>query len=90
MSSPLGGTPLPPPTGKDNYLAEMWSGSEEGSYLRLRDFCITQSRLESNKEEEEKTKLPPPAGSASEPKSVVVAFRIPGGNRQILFLPPGI
>ena len=27
---------------KDNYLAEMCSGSEEGSYLRLMDFCITQ------------------------------------------------
>ena len=24
------------------YLAEMCSGSEEGSYLRLIDFCITQ------------------------------------------------
>ena len=29
------------------------SGSEAGSYLRLVDFCITQLRLESNKEEEE-------------------------------------
>jgi len=27
---------------KNNYFAEMWSGSEEGSYLRLIDFCITQ------------------------------------------------
>ena len=32
----------------------MCSGSEAGSYLRLRDLCITlNSRLESNKEEEE-------------------------------------
>ena len=34
----------------------MCSGSEEGSYLMLIDFCITQlygHRLESNKEEEE-------------------------------------
>jgi len=27
---------------KNNYFAEMCSGSEEGSYLRLIDFCITQ------------------------------------------------
>ena len=27
---------------KNNCLAEMWSGSEEGSYLRLIDGCITQ------------------------------------------------
>jgi hypothetical protein len=27
---------------ENNYLAEMWSGSEEGSYLRLIDCCITQ------------------------------------------------
>jgi len=27
---------------KNNYFAEMWSGSEEGSYLRLTDLCITQ------------------------------------------------
>ena len=44
---------LPNPTGvrtassrrsqfKNNYLAEMWSGSEEGSYVRLKDCCITQ------------------------------------------------
>ena len=37
-----------PPTGssrlKNNYFAEMCSGSEEGSYSRLRreDFCFTQ------------------------------------------------
>ena len=32
----------------------MCSGSEEGSYLRLIDLCISlNSRLESNKEEEE-------------------------------------
>ena len=27
---------------EENYLAEMWSGSEEGSYLRLIDCCIPQ------------------------------------------------
>jgi len=27
---------------RNTYLTEMWSGSEEGSYLRLIDFCITQ------------------------------------------------
>jgi len=27
---------------KNNYFTEMCSGSEEGSYLRLIDFCITQ------------------------------------------------
>ena len=27
---------------KNNCLTEMWSGSEEGSYLRLIDWCITQ------------------------------------------------
>ena len=27
---------------KNNYSAEMWSGSDEGSYLRLIDCCITQ------------------------------------------------
>ena len=27
---------------KHNYFAEMCSGSEEGSYLRLIDLCITQ------------------------------------------------
>jgi len=27
---------------KNNYFAEMYSGSEEGSYLRLIDFYITQ------------------------------------------------
>jgi len=29
---------------KNNYFAEMCSGSEAGSYLRLIDFCITQQR----------------------------------------------
>jgi len=32
----------------------MCSGSEAGSYLRLIDFCITQLRSESNKEEEDR------------------------------------
>jgi len=27
---------------KHNYIPEMWSGSEEGSYSRLKDCCITQ------------------------------------------------
>ena len=27
---------------KNNWSAEMWSGSEEGSYSRLTDCCITQ------------------------------------------------
>ena len=27
---------------KNNYFAEMRSGSKEGSYLRLIDLCITQ------------------------------------------------
>ena len=27
---------------KNNCLAEMWSGPEEGSYVRPTDFCITQ------------------------------------------------
>ena len=27
---------------KNNCLVEMWSGSEEGSYARLIDCCITQ------------------------------------------------
>jgi len=27
---------------KNNYFADMSSGSEEGSYLRLIDLCITQ------------------------------------------------
>ena len=27
---------------KNNYFTEMCSGYEEGSYLRLKDFCITQ------------------------------------------------
>ena len=27
---------------KDNYFTEMWSCSEEGSYVRLIDVCITQ------------------------------------------------
>jgi len=27
---------------RESYFAELCSGSEEGSYLRLIDFCITQ------------------------------------------------
>ena len=44
----------------------MCSGSEEGSYLGLVDFCITQ--LESNKEEEEE-KEPLHTGRDSGPAS---------------------
>ena len=40
----------------------MCSGSEEGSYLRLIDFCI---RLERNKEEEV-TCVPPPSRKRSD------------------------
>jgi len=40
-------------------MAEMWSGSEEGSYFRLIDCCITlNSRLESNKEGKKRTPSP--------------------------------
>ena len=38
---------------QNNCVAEMWTGPEEGSCLRLLDCCIPQLRLESNKEEEE-------------------------------------
>ena len=46
---------------KNNHFAEMCSGSEEGSYLRLIDSCITQLKAqgpsrtcaESEEEEEE-------------------------------------
>ena len=39
-----------------NYLTEMCSGSEAGSYLRLIDVVSFNSRLENNQEEEEETK----------------------------------
>jgi len=38
---------------KNNNFTEMGNSSEEGLYLRLIDFCILRSRLESNKGEEE-------------------------------------
>ena len=39
---------------KNNHLTEMFSGSKEGSHLRLIDFCITQLyRFERNEGEEE-------------------------------------
>ena len=44
---------------KDNRLAETWSSSGEGSNLRRIDLCITNSRLESNKEEKEADGRPP-------------------------------
>ena len=34
--------PTPPSQFKNKYSAEMWSGSEEGSHLRLIEFCITE------------------------------------------------
>ena len=37
---------------ENNYLTEMCSGSEAGSYLRLIDCVSLKSRLASNKEEE--------------------------------------
>ena len=36
----------------------MQSGFEEGSYLRLVDFCVTRIQAESNEEEEEGTPVP--------------------------------
>jgi len=39
------------PQSKNHCSVEMWSSSEEGSYSRLIDCCIT--RLESNNKEEE-------------------------------------
>jgi len=39
---------------ENNYFTEMCSGSDQGSYLRLTDFCITHSSLASNKEEKKK------------------------------------
>jgi len=38
---------------ENNHFTEMCSGSEAGSYLRLIDFVSLNSRLESNKEEED-------------------------------------
>ena len=50
---------------KKNCLAEMWSGSEEGSYVRLIDSCITQLKAQGpsrtcneSQEDEEKKKRP--------------------------------
>ena len=38
---------------EQRYFTEMCRGSEEGSYVRLADTCVSlNSRLESNKEEE--------------------------------------
>ena len=36
---------------KNNFFAELPSGSEEGSYVRRPDFLSLNSRLQSNKEE---------------------------------------
>ena len=46
---------LPPYEWVTNYLAEIWSGSEEDSHLRLIDCCITQLQAQewSRREEEE-------------------------------------
>ena len=38
---------------KDNCCTDMCTGSEAGSYLRLKDIVSLNSRLESNREEEE-------------------------------------
>ena len=35
---------------KNDYIAKIWSGSEEGSYLRLIDVASLNSRLESNEQ----------------------------------------
>ena len=37
----------------NNHFTETWSGSEEGSYVRLVNFSARNSRLEGDKEEEE-------------------------------------
>ena len=42
LKDPPSPGPLPTVQFKNNYLAEMWRGSEAGSCLRLIDFCITQ------------------------------------------------
>ena len=39
--------------GQNNCLTEMCSGSEEGSYVRFMTFVSLDSRLESDKEEED-------------------------------------
>ena len=39
----------------------MWSGSEEGSYVRLMDFVSVNSRLKSKKEEEDSPQVTSPA-----------------------------
>ena len=43
-----------------NLSTLMRSGSEEGSYLKLVDVCITQLQAESNKEKEKKRRRRPP------------------------------
>ena len=48
-----------PTSGKNAVSLLDVSSSEEGSYLRLVDFCITQLQAESNKEEEEDLRLEP-------------------------------
>ena len=45
--------------GRDDCFAVMRSSSEEGSYLRLVDFGITQLQAESNKEEEDRDEAAP-------------------------------
>ena len=52
----LGGLVQP---GRDDCFAVMRSSSEEGSYLRLVDFGITQLQAESNKEEEDRDEAAP-------------------------------
>jgi hypothetical protein len=37
----------------NNYLAEMWSGFEEGSHLRFIECCITQFQAQEQQRREE-------------------------------------
>jgi len=48
---------------KNKLFAEIRSGSEEGSYLRLKDFVSLNSRLESDKEKAEKPPIPSSTGN---------------------------
>ena len=60
----------------------MWSGSEEGSYLRLKDRCITQLRLESNKEEEDSARGTRQATRVLRFRCQIAFKQIPFGSRQ--------
>ena len=58
---------------KNNYFTEICSGSEEGSYLRLIDFFITQL-YSNNEEEEEKEALTLSAGRRASPQSLSLSL----------------